>query len=276
MKLRSLSLSLDSLLDYTDKDIEESRFELSLVAESLYEMLYYNMGSRLFTFLQKLRSKFLIKRNQQKRQREESSKKISEDKPAKRAKKTDEHREDDKSTKTESHGKHDQKDEKLPVKEDAILLNNAEETVEPDENANESEMDEDPEEDPEEETEMQDTSPQDGQAKEAKENAEEMPKTDEEASEIKPNLESGSKEVSTKVEKNTKTEVNKELLQAFRFFDRNRAGYVRVEDMRLILHNLGKFLSHRDVKELVQSALIESNTGRDDRILYKKLIDMNL
>lgn len=72
--------------------------------------------------------------------------------------------------------------------------------------------------------------------------------------------------------------------------------------MRLILHNLGKFLSHRDVKvglfrifivpllgyfaclltithatqELVQSALIESNTGRDDRILYKKLVDMNL
>lgn len=99
------------------------------------------------------------------------------------------------------------------------------------------------------------------------------------ASEIKPNLESGSNEVTTKVEKNTRTtlgEVNKELLQAFRFFDRNRAGYVRVEDMRLILHNLGKFLSHRDVKELVQSALIESNTGRDDRILYKKLIDMNL
>lgn len=29
-------------------------------------------------------------------------------------------------------------------------------------------------------------------------------------------------------------------------------------------------------QELVQSALIESNTGRDDRILYKKLIDMNL
>ncbi|KAL3338739.1 hypothetical protein AABB24_027719 [Solanum stoloniferum] len=291
MKLRSLSLSLDSLLDYTDKDIEESRFELSLVAESLYEMLYYNMASRLLTFLQKLRSKFLIKRNQQKRPREESSKNISEGKSAKRAKKTDEHMEDDKSTKTESHGKHDQEDEKLPVKEEATSLNNAEETVIPDENVNDdSEMDEDPEEDPEE-SEMQDTSLQDGQAKEAKENAEEMQTDadtgselsgkgkDEGASEIKPNLESGSKEVTTKVEKNTRTtlgEVNKELLQAFRFFDRNRAGYVRVEDMRLILHNLGKFLSHRDVKELVQSALIESNTGRDDRILYKKLIDMNL
>ncbi|KAF2299186.1 hypothetical protein GH714_030927 [Hevea brasiliensis] len=70
--------------------------------------------------------------------------------------------------------------------------------------------------------------------------------------------------------------VDKELLQAFRFFDRNRTGYVRVEDMRLIIHNLGKFLSHRDVKELVQSALLESNTGRDDHILYGKLVRMAL
>lgn len=78
----------------------------------------------------------------------------------------------------------------------------------------------------------------------------------------------------------------------------------QVEDMRLIIHNLGKFLSHRDVKvricfsivqvffplslsiskklrfvmlsfqELVQSALLESNTGRDDHILYDKLVRM--
>ncbi|KAM3281407.1 protein SHORT ROOT IN SALT MEDIUM 1 [Capsicum chacoense] len=291
MKLRSLSLSLDSLLDYTDKDIEESRFELSLVAESLYEMVYYNMASRLLPFLQKLRSKFLIKRNQQKRQREESSKKKGVEKSAKRTK-TDERTEDAKSVKTESDGKHDQEDEKSPVKEEVTSLNNAEETMIPDEDANDdSEMDEDPEEDPEEESEMQETSPQDGHAKEAKENAEEV-RTDADTGgertgnskdggvpEIKPILKSGSKEETTKVEKSTKTtlgEVGKELLQAFRFFDRNRAGFIRVEDMRLILHNLGKFLSHRDVKELVQSALIESNTGRDDRILYKKLINMDL
>jgi len=68
--------------------------------------------------------------------------------------------------------------------------------------------------------------------------------------------------------------LDKELLQAFRFFDRNRVGYIRVEDMRLIIHNLGKFLSYRDVKELVQSALLESNTGRDDQILYNKLVRM--
>ncbi|CAN7124869.1 unnamed protein product [Brassica rapa subsp. narinosa] len=30
--------------------------------------------------------------------------------------------------------------------------------------------------------------------------------------------------------------------------------YVRVEDMRITIHSLGKFISHREVKELVQSA----------------------
>ncbi|KAG9159241.1 hypothetical protein Leryth_020928 [Lithospermum erythrorhizon] len=77
------------------------------------------------------------------------------------------------------------------------------------------------------------------------------------------------------VERNKKPrngEMDKELLQAFRFFDRNRAGYIRVEDMRVIIHSLGKCLPHRDVKELVISALLESNTGRNDHILYEKLI----
>lgn len=79
----------------------------------------------------------------------------------------------------------------------------------------------------------------------------------------------------------------------------------QVEDMRVIIHNLGKFLSNRDVKvcflvaifslllktiyvarkqspindlheqELVQSALLESNTGRDDKILYEKLVKIS-
>ncbi|KAL0003841.1 hypothetical protein SO802_011402 [Lithocarpus litseifolius] len=63
-ELRSLSLSLDSLLDYTDKDVQESTFELSLFAELLYEMLQYQMGSRILTFLQKLLVKFVTRRNQ--------------------------------------------------------------------------------------------------------------------------------------------------------------------------------------------------------------------
>ncbi|KAJ6910043.1 hypothetical protein NC652_020906 [Populus alba x Populus x berolinensis] len=63
--------------------------------------------------------------------------------------------------------------------------------------------------------------------------------------------------------------------QAFRCFDWNQTRYIRVEDMRLIIHSLGTFLSHTEIKELVQSALLESNTGREDCILYNKLVRMN-
>ncbi|KAJ6819174.1 uncharacterized protein M6B38_403810 [Iris pallida] len=66
--------------------------------------------------------------------------------------------------------------------------------------------------------------------------------------------------------------VHEEVLQAFRYFDRNRVGYIKVEDLRCLIHNLGKFLSHRDVKEMIQSALFESNSARDNRIFYKKLV----
>ncbi|WZZ35985.1 hypothetical protein YC2023_019386 [Brassica napus] len=98
-----------------------------------------------------------------------------------------------------------------------------------------------------------------------------------------------------KVQRATMISLQPHLLKtekdAFRVFDRNQTGYVRVrrslnssslnnhliisqnvEDMRITIHSLGKFISHREVKELVQSALLESNTGRDDRILYNKLV----
>ncbi|GJM98160.1 hypothetical protein PR202_ga15144 [Eleusine coracana subsp. coracana] len=73
-KLRSASLSLDGLLDYTAKDIEESVFELSLFAESFSEMLQYRMGCVILSFLEKLHRHYVIKRNQRKRQREEEFK----------------------------------------------------------------------------------------------------------------------------------------------------------------------------------------------------------
>ncbi|MEI4872683.1 hypothetical protein Q8G47_28560, partial [Klebsiella pneumoniae] len=51
--------------------------------EILYEMLQYQMGCRLLTFLQKLRIKFVTKRNKRKRQREESAKESELDKRVK-------------------------------------------------------------------------------------------------------------------------------------------------------------------------------------------------
>ncbi|KAI7748585.1 hypothetical protein M8C21_000124 [Ambrosia artemisiifolia] len=112
-------------------------------------------------------------------------------------------------------------------------------------------MDEDPEEDPEEDEDMIDET-------ENLKNEQEVNATEEI---VNPSIKSGD-------EKEQKDETGKD--KVFRF------GHIRVEDMWLIIHNLGKFLSHRDVKDLIQSALLESNTGRDDRILYNKLVRMDI
>nr|XP_027085807.1 protein SHORT ROOT IN SALT MEDIUM 1-like isoform X1 [Coffea arabica] len=283
LKLQSLSLSLDSLLDYNEKATEESTFELSLFAESLYEMLQYEMGSRLLTFLQKLRVRFVSKRNQRKRQREEDCTKKGEEKPTGRRQKRDGTIEDVKFNKTET-------DEVVSPEGKGSIVN---ETTTPfvTEDVKKNETNE--EEDPEEVEELSDV-PQHDLANEKNSQVGKMdvdvksrkdavgPKDQKDtanvvAQQTKPDLVQGSEEKigKTDISNQGRNKVDKELLQAFRFFDRNRVGYIRVEDMRLIIHNLGKFLSHRDVKELVQSALLESNTGRDDRILYDKLVNIS-
>ncbi|XP_045810628.1 protein SHORT ROOT IN SALT MEDIUM 1 isoform X1 [Trifolium pratense] len=302
-KLRSLSLSLDSLLDYTDKDVEESTLELSLFAESFYEMLQFQMGSRILNFLQKLREKFVIKRAQRKRQREEEPDKDSANKtPTKRQKGDDPSVKSETKVDTSNPTQADndktvaENDNSSNKEEDVKMENASDEEVEPEE--------EDPEEDPEEE--MENDSPQhdssndnnaeqEADAKNESENVASNEKPADETSKgeikVKDEVKESKDDVQLNDEKESKVKkdntvkketpavkeavVDKELLKAFRFFDRNRVGYIRVEDMRIIIHNLGMFLSHRDVKELVQSALLESNTGRDDRILYIKLARMS-
>ncbi|KAH1264621.1 Cell division cycle and apoptosis regulator protein 1 [Glycine max] len=150
-KIRSLSLSLDSLLDYTDKDVEESNLELSLFAESFYEMLQFQMGSRILTFLQKLRIKFVIKRNQKKRQREDEQEKDDVKKsPVKRQKGNDP------SVKNEPTNM-DTLNPTLLDDEKAVARNdnssNKEDDVKMEDGSDEEE--EDPEEDPEEYEEME-------------------------------------------------------------------------------------------------------------------------
>nr|POE59568.1 hypothetical protein CFP56_15772 [Quercus suber] len=117
-KLCSLSLSLDSLLDYTDKDMQELTFELSLFAELLYEMLQYQMGSRILTFLQKLRVKFVTRRNQRKRKRDEIQAKERDKKsPVKRAK-TSELLVKEQDSKSETLNTAQPNDDKTKVKEE--------------------------------------------------------------------------------------------------------------------------------------------------------------
>ncbi|EPS67193.1 hypothetical protein M569_07583 [Genlisea aurea] len=364
VKLESLSISLDSLLDYNDKDVEESSFEVSLFAETFYEMLQYEMGCCLLSFLQKVRSKFVAKRNLEKRQRGEISSKESSDTSSRKRIKIDPNVEikleaettavdatkdetdvlqDDGGSKDEKDvirddatedvkidatedemGVDHSKDEKDSIKTDTtkdeqdmitddttkddkdIIAAEEPKFIEP---KLEDELFEEPDEEMLELEDIDEDDPLDEDLEEVvkggEEIHEEIVKEEKNASvdavdgnarneqphsanlasettnaDVNYTVELAAK--SGSVEKFTGVDAEKLLLAcssiffagAFRFFDRNRVGYIRVEDLRVILHNLGMYLSHRDVKELVQSALLESNTGRDDKILYDKLVKM--
>ncbi|KAG2283434.1 hypothetical protein Bca52824_054654 [Brassica carinata] len=303
--LRSLSVSLDSLLDYTDKDIDEFSFvlylacfhfllsklsvplllsnlnfsviinlmflQLSLFAESLFEMLQYQMGTRILEFL---KVGLHVNCFQRKRHQEELSAKQKEAETQNKRQKTVEHNDKETPAITESVPEKGDKESSAtetvantedPVGKEKTTGDEAAATMEPQKKDEHSEKTSDTVSDAVTEV-ATDTEEEKGSIVE---------KTDSKSAETKPKSESDKNEKQEEGTSGaTKREetVDNELLQAFRVFDRNQTGYVRVEDMRITIHSLGKFISHREVKELVQSALLESNTGRDDRILYNKLV----
>ncbi|XBI11377.1 hypothetical protein VPH35_138454 [Triticum aestivum] len=342
-KLRSTSLSLDGLLDYTANDTEESVFELSLFAESFSEMLQYRMGCVILSFLEKLYRQYVVRRNQRKRQREEDLKKEDTISLEKRLKTTDENvtgstsgnpGKNDETIKEggekiigdNSSASHEQlvkeDDEKMSTDHAAQdeMMKEGEEKIDADQSAaahdepkaDEKMEEEDPEyeEDPDEveyegDEDMDDATAEEPAEAQNEDNSNEretkpeevtaeddgkrttenlkLEKTEEDKQSV---AEKGDlKEVEEKsVGKEGKISgsqkgdsakhdvVDKDLLQAFRYFDQNRVGYIKVDDLRCILHNLGKFLSNRDVKDMVQIALAESNSSRDGRIIYTKLV----
>lgn len=54
-----------------------------------------------------------------------------------------------------------------------------------------------------------------------------------------------------------------------RYFDKTGTGYLRVEDMRRIMHNLGAGLPHRAVRGLVHGVADPTGGWRGERIYYR-------
>eukprot|EP00775_Hariotina_reticulata_P005737 gene5737-5977_t len=67
--------------------------------------------------------------------------------------------------------------------------------------------------------------------------------------------------------------VDKRLLAAFRYFDRTGTGYLRVEDLRRLVHNLGACLPHRAVKLMVQGVADPMGSYRGERVFYRDMTD---
>ncbi|XP_047090309.1 protein SHORT ROOT IN SALT MEDIUM 1-like [Lolium rigidum] len=304
-KLRSISLSLDGLLDYTTNDTEESVFELSLFAESFSEMLQFRMGCIILSFLEKLHKHYVTKKNQRKRPREEDLKKEDDKSSEKRSKTTDDSR-------TESTPNNISAVKNDEIVEDDVKNMIVDQTpaapVEPETEEKMEDEDLDYEEDPEEVEIYEEDYDLDGATAEQQDGGN-LNSTESNPEEVKGNKKGGKvieleKPVSgegtpTKAEKGGLVEVgekvaskegkvavsekgdstkhdvvDKDLLQAFRYFDQNRVGYIKAEDLSRIVDNLGKFLSNRDVKELVQAALAESNSAKDNHVIYTNLVKM--
>ncbi|KAG0501713.1 hypothetical protein HPP92_001785 [Vanilla planifolia] len=275
-KIRSMSLSLGGLLEYNDKDIEESTFELSLFAESFNEMLQYQMGCRLLSFLEAKEEKSEqddAEKSSSKRPRV-TDKPLTEKEPLQQETENTSDQNQDESTAKDGKPAKADKSEVGKVSDNEIY----EEEEELEEMFEEDDEMEDAapaiEEVSEDKTEISDkrgnesvASTKDGKNIEiSSEKIESESEKKEIASEKMENpsekvadepvkdekLDIGSKDdkqPSTDKSASVKDEViDMELLQAFRYFDYNKVGYIKLDDLRCILHDLGKFLSHRDVK----------------------------
>ncbi|GAX85276.1 hypothetical protein CEUSTIGMA_g12695.t1, partial [Chlamydomonas eustigma] len=84
---------------------------------------------------------------------------------------------------------------------------------------------------------------------------------------------------------NKKLKVDSILLLAFRYLDRTGCGYIKTDDMRRFLHQLGLDLSYRAVKELAlagqevstQAAAAKGSPhSTSDRIYYRDLTDVEI
>jgi hypothetical protein len=54
-----------------------------------------------------------------------------------------------------------------------------------------------------------------------------------------------------------------------RYFDKTGTGYLRVEDLRRILHNLDQGLPHRAIKALVAAVADPHGAYRGERVYYR-------
>lgn len=261
-KKKLMMISLDGLLDYDETDKLEATFELSLFGELFHYMLQRDFGYVIYQALHDAKEKDKDKDKDKKvakRARDDTaadmgtSKKLKAEEPVKTAE----------SVKAEELVKVEQ-----PVKAEGVVK--AEEFVE------------------KPVTPVEPTAPATEENKETEPMDEGTLKIDEpvvtEKKEEQPNgEEQGAKAETTKMEI-TKTENEEEpvvttrrvtdesVLAAFRYFDRTAIGYIRDDDLELIVHNLGLFQCKRVVHNLV-AAVGTEYSAKSCRVYYERIAE---
>lgn len=307
VRLRTMTISLDGLLDYDEGDKEEATFELSLFAEGFHEMLMRDYGLTILNVLIAERSAARQrKQEERKRKQEEETAAAAEDgeereKSTKRAKieesqkpaKAEQEQKDDDNAAAEDSGADaqmgdangiDTVDGKKAVDQtSSAKVTSGEETEEvaqpKQEEANGkgdgvdlADADEKTEDAVKEQTDQPEKAS--GKTDDAAKalDMEKEPEKKEEKADIP-------KEAAAKdVKKKKKYRVDEDLLLAFRYFDKTGCGYIKADDLRRLLHNLGRCMAPRCVRELV-SAVVDRSTRykeRDSRVYYRDLTDKEI
>ncbi|XP_024390876.1 uncharacterized protein [Physcomitrium patens] len=272
-KMRSMTISLDGLLDYDEEDREECTFELSLFAEALQELLQHKMGSRILSNLEAIREGCVDRRKEEKKRKVENEKEVEVEGSSsqrKRSKFSDKPDVVEVKAEVDVNFNPDVKMDVEPLKvtekveengTGGLEMENIEVKVESDAV------------DPQAATLVSAESVVKTLELNGTDDVQEVLKDAEmaqsaETTERLVEVVQDEKLEERKVEK--KVVVDQELLLAYRYFDKNRVGYLKSDDLRRLLHSLGKFLSHRNVKDIVACAVTESSkSSRDDRVVYR-------
>jgi hypothetical protein len=265
-----MTISLDGLLDYDEEDREECTFELSLFAEVFQEFLQFKMGTRILSNLEMLRQNSYARWKQERKHKSDFKKEMDAEGSSSQRKRS----------------KFSDKLDVVVMKAEVEVrieasLKTEEQPKRVEQNGIESERTKDNmSNNIKKEPDVVDSQDADicsnvhVETKEAQiegthcimETKEMDTEMTEAAATTDPILEEKLKD--HKVE--TRMVVDEELLLAYCYFDKNKVGYLKSDDIRRLLHSLGMFLSHRIVKELVVSAVLESNkSARNDRITYR-------
>jgi len=68
--------------------------------------------------------------------------------------------------------------------------------------------------------------------------------------------------------------INENLQRAFFYFDRNRVGFIRTDDLSTMIHSIGLFLSNNYIKEILDKIAIGRRIKYDE-IVEQPIINLN-
>lgn len=309
-KAKAMMISLDGLLDYDETDKTEGSMELSLFAEMFQAMMNRDKGYDIMVALQHYtptKPKDDTLTGQKRRRDDENdpslqkvpkgsennndaNKNLDSEKKVETKVEGTETKPEDKGdvTTEEANNVSDNNNGESEVKHEEVKSEEAksEEEIKPEETKHEGEAKHEEVKLDDVKVERDEPKPENGEKKdsaEAEDGKVDTIKPEEEAhseevktealvsnEELKQEIKHEEKDKVVEIHPAPATVIDQNILHAFQFFDRTGAGFIKEEDLEIILYNLGLYLSKKTVHTLVAKG---SDRGR---IYFDKIAEVHV